>query len=185
MGADGHSTRGGGDEEVWGERRGARLRRHRAHARRGASRLQYLPDDTSSRLTQSRISPTTRHHVWPNRVAPRRRALTNHMTPPPHAVPSDRVRRGFHVAQRDEVSQRAQRRRRGRGRRRAREQGMGRDETAADDERRGVLAVRRVVAPARIADVTRARREAVRDGSQVRSIHWSPYDGVRVVNADP
>jgi hypothetical protein len=25
----------------------------------------------------------------------------------------------------------------------------------------------------------------VRDGSQVRSIHWSPYDGVRVVNADP
>jgi hypothetical protein len=25
----------------------------------------------------------------------------------------------------------------------------------------------------------------VRDGSQVLSIHWSPYDGVRVVNADP
>ena len=28
------------------------------------------------------ISPTTRHHIWPNRVAPRRRALTNHITPP-------------------------------------------------------------------------------------------------------
>ena len=131
--------------------------------------IAYLPDDTSSSLAQSRRATSTR-------------ADQSHNAP---AVPSDRVRRGFHVAQRDEVSQRAQRRRRGRGRRRAREQGMGRDETAADDERRGVLAFRRVAVTARIADVTRARREAVHDGSQVRSIHWSPYDGVRVVNADP
>ena len=51
-----------------------------------------------------------------------------------------------------------------------------------DDDDSGDLTVEEMFAVA--TDVNPASRESAR-GSQARSIHWSPYDRVRVVNADP
>ena len=46
------------------------------------------------------------------------------------------------------------------------------------------VAIERAAADAR-RERERIRREKLRAELEVRSIHWSPYDRVRVVNADP